>query len=301
MTIKINTILKIIIMMLIVVLLSFIGYTSVETPTLSEIKSLKINSYQSGAFKGDAEIGIENKNWYQITCKKLSFKLDYQGHTFAIGSLINPTVLEKKSVTNMQIEFSFYLDSLKDDLKEFLMQDSIKVTNTIDGKFSVLGISINETQEMWIKPNDIINQTLRTNFEKNETGVNDINIKAITPQKTTVEIKLNFPNEFPLDINLKKLNAGFYADKECKTKVGDWTNEESKLIPKDSVANIIGLVEFDNMQSGLTGIAKVLSGGLDYYFKGYTLIELDSREIMIPLFQHFLVNPLNRKVTILKD
>lgn len=301
MKIKINTILKIIIMTLIVVLLSFIGFSSLEKPTLSEIKSLKINSYQSGAFTGDAEIGIENKNWYQITCKKLSFKLNYQGHTFAIGSLINPTILKKKSVSIMPIEFTFYLDSLKGDLKEFLMQDSIKVTNKIDGKFSVLGISINETQEIWIKPNDIINQTLRTNFEKNETRKNDINIKAITPQKTTVEIKLNLPNEFPVDINLKKLTVGFYADKECKTKVADWTNEENKIIPKNSVANIIGLVEFDNMQSGLTGIAKVLSGELDYYFKGYTLIELDSREIMIPLFQHFLVNPLNRKVTILKD
>lgn len=301
MKIKINTILKIIIMTLIVVLLSFIGFSSLEKPTLSEIKSLKINSYQSGAFTGDAEIGIENKNWYQITCKKLSFKLNYQGHTFAIGSLINPTILKKKSVSIMPIEFTFYLDSLKGDLKEFLMQDSIKVTNKIDGKFSVLGISINETQEIWIKPNDIINQTLRTNFEKNEKRENDINIKAITPQKTTVEIKLNLPNEFPVDINLKKLTVGFYADKECKTKVADWTNEENKIIPKNSVANIIGLVEFDNMQSGLTGIAKVLSGELDYYFKGYTLIELDSREIMIPLFQHFLVNPFNRKVTILKD
>ena len=101
MKIKINTILKIIIMTLIVVLLSFIGFSSLEKPTLSEIKSLKINSYQSGAFTGDAEIGIENKNWYQITCKKLSFKLNYQGHTFALGSLINPTILKKKSVSIM--------------------------------------------------------------------------------------------------------------------------------------------------------------------------------------------------------
>jgi hypothetical protein len=76
---------------------------------------------------------------------------------------------------------------------------------------------------------------------------------------------------------------------------------QKKIIPKDSIANFNGLVEFDNLQSGLSGIAKILSGSLDYYFKGYTLIELDKREIMVPLFQHFLINPLNRKVTILKN
>lgn len=301
MKIKVNSILKTTIVMLSLILLSFIGFNTIETPTLSGIKALKINTYQSGVFGGDAEIEIENKNWFQITCKKISFQLDYKGHVFATGNLVNPVVLEKKSVSLMPIAFTFYLDSLNGDLKEFLMQDSIKVTNTINGKFSILSISINETQDIWIKPNDIINETLRSNFEKKETGINDINIKAITPQKTSVEIKLNFPNEFPVDINLNKLSAGFYSDKECKNKVGDWINDEKKIIPKDSIANFNGLVEFDNLQSGLSGIAKILSGSLDYYFKGYTLIELDKREIMVPLFQHFLINPLNRKVTILKN
>jgi hypothetical protein len=64
---------------------------------------------------------------------------------------------------------------------------------------------------------------------------------------------------------------------------------------------IEGEVLVDNLSSAISGFTKVLKGKLDYYLDGYALIALKGREVKIPIKQHFLVEPLTQKITIIKE
>ena len=91
-----------------------------------------------------------------------------------------------------------------------------------------------------------------------------------------------------------------YADQSNQNRVADWDFEINKEIASNAIEPIMGDVQVDNLTSALAGFTKVLKGKLDYYLNGYALIALKGREIKIPIKQHFLVDPLTQKITIIK-
>ncbi len=298
---KLNKILLIVIVMLAVILISFIGFHSADTPVLKDMKSYKITSYENGVFKGNANFLIENTNWYKIYCKKIDFQLVYNGHQFATGYLKESTTLPSRGEAILPIEFSFSIDSLKEDLSDLLMKDSIKITEIISGKFTKLNFSVDKSSDVWIKPNEILGTALENSGKKDAAKFKSINILKFTPAITTLSMNFEVANSFPVDIYLNKMDIAIFSDKNFSDKVATWVNNDKQLIAKDSSQTINAIADIDNFKTGLSGLSKMLSGSLDYYVKGYSIISIDKREIKIPITQHFLVNPLTREITILKN
>jgi len=126
-----------------------------------------------------------------------------------------------------------------------------------------------------------------------------LQLKEVGVEYSLFDVGFRFTNKLPFDLTLKEIRSSVFADASLNQKVADWIIKSGKDIKEGGSELIQGEARINNAKSAFTGLIKVMSGNLDYYLNGYALVEIDGREIRIPLRQHFKVKPLSKEVEII--
>lgn len=292
---------KIFIAFITVFCIGFIIAQTVSYPEFKKINSFEIHSFDNGVFKASVNVGIYNSNWFSINGREIEFKMFYKENLIAVGTSNESITFQRKALSGLPVEMDFYPDSMKNDLRDILLADSILINIDLTGKFTFLGIRSHKEISTWLKTDDLVNTLVAQSMKGEGLKMKSVNLVKAGIQKSTFNVAFDFKNTLSLTLELKTMHYVIYADNGKQNRVANWDFEINKEIAQNATEPIQGEVVIDNFSSALTGFTKVLKGKLDYYLDGYSLIALQGREIKIPIKQHFLVEPLTQKITILKD
>lgn len=292
---------KIFIVFITVFCVGLILAQTISYPEFKKINSFEIHSFDDGVFKASVNVGIYNSNWFSINGKEIEFKMFYKEQLIAVGTSSESVSFRRKSLSGLPVEMDFYPDSLKNDLRDILLEDSILINIDLTGKFTFLGLRSHKVIPTWLKTDDLVNTLVAQSMEGEGLKMKSVKLVNAGIQKSTFKVAFDFKNTLSLPLELKTMKYTIYADNAQKNSVADWSFEINKEIQSNESEPIEGNVEVDNLTSALSGFTKVLKGKLDYYLDGYALIALKGREIKIPIKQHFLVEPLTQKITIIKE
>ena len=281
--------------------IGFIIAQTVSYPEFKKINSFEIHSFDNGVFKASVNVGIYNSNWFSINGREIEFKMFYKENLIAVGTSNESITFQRKALSGLPVEMDFYPDSMKNDLRDILLADSILINIDLTGEFTFLGIRSHKEISTWLKTDDLVNTLVAQSMKGEGLKMKSVNLVKAGIQKSTFNVSFDFKNTLSLTLELKTMHYVIYADNGKQNRVANWDFEINKEIAQNTTEPIQGEVVIDNFSSALTGFTKVLKGKLDYYLDGYSLIALQGREIKIPIKQHFLVEPLTQEITILKD
>jgi LEA14-like dessication related protein len=292
---------KIFIVFITIFCVGFILAQTISYPEFKKINSFEIHSFDDGVFKASVNVGIYNSNWFSINGKEIEFKMLYKNRLIAVGSSNESITFQRKALSGLPVELNFYPDSMQNELKEILLVDSILIDIELTGKFTFLGIRTHKVLPTWLKTDDLVNSLVAQSMEGDGLKMKSVKLITAGIQKSTFKVAFDFKNTLSLPLELKTMQYTIYADKSQQNRVADWDFDINKEIASNTSETIQGDVDVDNLTSALSGFTKVLKGKLDYYLDGYALIALKGREIKIPIKQHFLLEPLTQKITIIKE
>jgi LEA14-like dessication related protein len=284
--------------------LTFVGLVIAQTisyPEFKNINSFEINSFENGVFKASLNAGIYNPNWFSISGKDIKFKMFYENHLIADGKSAESVRFQRKVVSDFPVELNFYPDSMKNDLRNILLVDSILIHIDLSGKFTLFGIRSNRVIDTWLKTDDLVNTLVVQSMDGEGLKMKSVKLINAGIKESIFNVAFDFKNTLNLPLELKNMHYVIYADAAKQSRVAEWDFDINKEIAYNETEPIQGEVVVDNLSSALTGFSKLLKGKLDYYLDGYALISLEGREIKIPIKQHFLLELLTQKITILKD
>ena len=282
-------------------IVGFLTSQTILKPKFSGISKFEIIDFSNGKLKANTSLKIQNDNWFSYSGKGIQFKMFYKDHLVSEGKNDETFRFEKKSESILEIQTDFYADSLFNDLKTILFSDSIQMKVVVSGKFSFLKIQTSRTLDVWINTKQMVDILMSNMLGDKGLKLDKINLEKITLANSLFNIGFKFQNNLPFDILLKEMKCDVYTDKSLKNKVSNSSFMVNKMIPKNTIEMIEGDLIVNNVTSFLSGISKVLKGSLDYFLNGYAVIEIDSREIKIPVTKSFKVNPLTQEVVIIND
>ncbi len=282
-------------------IVGFIMAQTISIPRFSGVSNFEIVDFSKGKMKSNIILKIQNENWFSLNGEHLQFKMYYKNHMIADGHGIESFRLEKKSESLIPVIADFYADSLLNDFKTILYQDSIKLNVEVQGDFSFFKINTSTKIETWLKTKDILDAIIKNSMGSDGLNVESIKLKEITLTTTFFDVSFNYKNNLPFDIILKEISGSIYGDKELKNRVSNWVFPAEKLLIYNQSTIIEGTADVNNLISALSGFSKVLSGSMDYFLNGDALVSIDGREIKIPLKQHFKVNLQTKEIEIISD
>ena len=282
-------------------IVGFLTSQTILKPKFSGISKFEIIDFSNGKLKANTSLKIQNDNWFSYSGKGIQFKMYYKDHLVSEGKNDETFRFEKKSESILEIQTDFYADSLFNDLKTILFSDSIQMKVVVSGKFSFLKIQTSRTLDVWINTKQMVDILMSNMLGDKGLKLDKINLEKITLANSLFNIGFKFQNNLPFDILLKEMKCDVYTDKSLKNKVSNSSFMVNKMMPKNTIEMIEGELIVNNVTSFLSGISKVLKGSLDYFLNGYAVIEIDSREIKIPVTKSFKVNPLTQEVVIIND
>jgi LEA14-like dessication related protein len=274
---------------------------TIRIPEFKQVNSFELQSFENDVIQASANIGIQNQNWFSINGKKIEFCMFYNERVIAKGTSFESVKFNRKSISNFPIELKFYPDSLKNELKEILYRDSIETKIILSGKFTFLGIHIQKELKIWLKTEELVNTLVVKSMEGEGLKLKSVQLNKLELKQSSFDISFDFKNTINIPLELKNMNYSVYAEKLKQINVAEWESKINRAIAPNQTESINGNVVINNISSALTGLTKVLKGKLDYYLDGYALIALKGREIKIPIKQHFLLEPLSQKITVIKD
>ena len=292
---------KLFIVFITVFCVGFIIAQTISYPEFKKINSFDINSFENGVFKASVNVGIYNSNWFSINGKEIEFKMVYKDHIIAVGTSNESVTFHRKSLSDFPVEMDFYPDSMKNDLRDILLSDSILINIDLLGKFTFFGIRSHTVIPTWLKTKEFVNTLVTQSMDEEGLKMNSVKLVKASLKETTFNVAFEFKNTLNLPLELKNMNYQIYDDVSKQKQVADWRFEINKEIAYNVSEPIQGEVVVDNVSSALIGFTKVLNGKLDYFLDGYALVAIKGREIKIPIKQKFRVEPFSRKITILKD
>jgi LEA14-like dessication related protein len=287
---------------LVLVTLSTVGFILAQTikyPEFQSIDQFQLLTVDNGICNAAVDFNVYNPNWFSFKGKDLHAEVFYKGSLVAIGSQDSDFNLPKKESSNISMNIDFFLDSLKDELRSFLMKDSIDFSVKISGKFTVFNISKEMELPLKLSSAEFVDKMITEMMSEDGVKTEVLKLKEIGVEYSLFDVGFRFSNKLPFDLKVKEVRSSVYADASLNQKVADWLIKSSLKIKEGETGLIEGEARINNAKSAFTGLIKVMSGNLDYYLNGYVLIEIDDREIQIPLRQHFKVKPLSKEVEII--
>jgi predicted metalloendopeptidase len=171
----------------------------------------------------------------------------------------------------------------------------------LTGAFTIFGINTSKTIDTWLKTDDLLNTLISQSMEGDGLKLNKVNFISADVQTSRFGIVFQITNTLSLPFELKNMQFDLFAEKEQKNKLAKWKFNINKVLEVNQKEEVTGEVDVNNLATALSGITKVLKGKFDYYLDGFAVIALKGHEIQVPIRQHLLVDPIARKVTIIRD
>lgn len=272
----------------------------ISKPKFRKIQAFKIEEITDGVLKANANLQVENSNWFSIRGKALTVDLAYKNHLFA-KAFSSKFQLKRKETSNLHLDFELYLDSLENNFKYILLKDSFEVVASLSSSVSFLNIPVSEKQTIWLKTQSILDPLVKSVMSKKGIHLKSIALKSLDLKQSVFDVEFSFENKFPIPIEIKYIECSVLPESEALLSVADARFILNQLIQPKQKANCKGVVEVNNFQSIFVGLKKMLSRKTDAYLIGKALIAMEGHEIYIPIEQHIQINLLTQQVTIVKD
>jgi LEA14-like dessication related protein len=289
-------------LLLILVSIGTVGFLLSQTISYPEFKGINkfsMNSIEDGVCSSDVSFNVYNENWFSLKGNEIHSEVYYKERLVAIGYSSESIKLPKKEMTIVSMKVDFFLDSLKEDLRELLMNDSIDFNVKVSGKFSLFNVKKEMLFPVSLASKEFVDNMISDLMSEEGIQTEVLRLKEVGIEYSLFEVGFRFSNKLPFDLTLKEIRTSVFADASLNQKVADWIIKSGIIIKESDSKLIQGEARINNVKSVFTGLIKVVSGNLDYYMNGYALIEIDDREIRIPLRQHFKVKPLSKEVEII--
>lgn len=269
-------------------------------PGFVKVSSFKILGLENNVLKANAILKVKNDNWFSVKGQTLKVRLLYKNRNIAqaFSSKFN---LKKRSTSNLNLNFDFYLDSIEPDMKYILLQDSFLVNTKMEGLFSFLKIKGVKEHQIWLRSEKIIDPLIKSAMSKKGAQLKSMKVKELGLDKSKFDIEIEFKNKLPIEFEIIKVVCFISPEKESLLDVANAKFFVNKKINPNQIEIIKGEVEVNNFQSFFVGIKKVFQRKTDAYLNGKIYIALSGHKFVIPIQQHFEVNLLTQEVIILND
>jgi len=285
--------------LLIIVVFGFLVAQTVSYPQYHRMLGFQLNDIKDGQIKGIADLEINNENWFSYSGRALTCEMFYKNRQIASGSNPNPFKIKRNSQSPIALNIVFYLDSLKDELKTFLLNDSIEFDVKVHGRFSFLRIPISKSLKTKISTREMVNNMISNMMGNGGLNLTKVQLKELTPSQSVFHIGFKFTNNTPIDMLLENIRFSVFDDKDENKRLADVQFDVNEKIPVGQEKEITGDAKLDNLKSVFSGVIKVITRELVYYISGSASIRLDNRQILVPIKQSFSVDPTTRKITII--
>ena len=186
----------------------------VKVPICEGIDTFKLDGFSEGKISGAGVVSIRNENWFSFTGDSLVMEIFYNRSMIGLGRGTREIEFAKKSSVQLPLNVEIYADSLKDELKTMLHRDSMDVQIVISGRFSRLGILQTAEVNTRIPIKPLINSMLSQSISNEAMNIGQMRILQTDFNTTTIGFNVEYSNQLPFDLNLKKLDFGFYSDRE---------------------------------------------------------------------------------------
>lgn len=276
----------------------------VKVPICEGIDTFKLDGFSEGKISGAGVVSIRNENWFSFTGDSLVMEIFYNRSMIGLGRGTREIEFAKKSSVQLPLNVEIYADSLKDELKTMLHRDSMDVQISISGQFSRLGIAKTAEVNARIPIKPLVNSLLAQSLSDEAMQIDQMRILQTDFNTTTIGFDVQYSNQMPFDMKLKKFDFGFYSDQKFTDEIGRWNKEINVAIQKADTTAIQGEVNLSNMKAARSGLLKVMTGGsswVDYYMKGVAHVEIDDYTIEVPVIIHFEMDIITRSTRILPE
>ena len=121
--------------LLVLLTLGTVGFILAQTiryPEFKGINQFTLNSVENGVCSADVDFNVYNDNWFSFKGKEIHSEIYYKEKLVAIGFNEDEFKLPKKEQSVISMNVDFFLDSLRDDLKEILMKDSLHLSDFLN-------------------------------------------------------------------------------------------------------------------------------------------------------------------------
>jgi len=274
----------------------------IKYPVCEGVDTFDIKGFQNGILVGNAVVRVRNDNWFSFEGDSLKMDVFYKKKRIALGVGKEMVEFTKKSSVKLPLSITMFADSLQQDLKEILHQDSIQVQVVVSGEFSRLGIAKTAEVDTWIQVAAMSNSMISQSVSEDDLVLKEMKILKTDLSNTHIGLSLNYTNRLPFNVEFRRMKFDIFSDKTFKDKVGYWDKQVGVEVLQGDTALIQGEIVLDNKRAASSGMIKIMTGGstaVDYYMKGDALIAIDKRELLVPVIVHFEVDIFNNKVKIL--
>lgn len=276
----------------------------VKVPVCEGIDTFSVDGFKGGVITGSGVVSIRNNNWYSFSGDSLVMKIFYNRTMIGLGNGTREVEFKHNSSSQLPLNVELYADSLKEELNTLLHRDSMDVQIVISGRFSRLGILQTAEVNTRIPIKPLINSMLSQSLSNEAMNIGQMRILQTDFNTTTIGFNVEYSNQLPFDLNLKKLDFGFYSDREFTDEIGRWNKEINAEILQADTTTISGEVNLSNMKAARSGLMKVMTGGstwVDYYMHGIAYVEIDTYSIEVPATVHFEMDIITRSIRILPE
>jgi len=273
--------------------------SSCQKPSVEKIEKIEILSIEEDGLKANLLLGIYNPRFYSVKGNDLSLRL-YYNNSFIASGYSKEMDLSAKEITNVPFDMTFNLKILDKYGDELLLKDSILLVGTLEGDYTFLDIHRVENLSYWIKTKDLTDKLSNDALGEDGVDVKSISIEDIGLSTSTVKVNLGINNSLNIPIKIDSMNIEVFSDVQMSSKVGDWRNNESKIINRKTEEIIIAKLIIQNASAVLTGATKILNG-FDYYAKGLVYLKINDKPLTLPIQKHLRIYPMSREVKIIND
>jgi LEA14-like dessication related protein len=277
----------------------FITSQTIKYPQFEKLNSFNLNSLENGSLKADVSILVRNDNWFSFNTKELKLQICYREKIIAVGTSLESQKFNKKSSFNLPVSLNFYLDSLGEDFRDILSKDSILLDVKVNGKFTFLNVNSSAGIQSWIKTNDIVDAIVQKTMGEEGISLESTKIIDLGINNTDIQLNTKIKNKFPFELKIVNLNYSVYADEAKTLKIAKSDVNINKIVLKNSEEIISTIVQINNLEASISGISKIFGRKVDYFINGYALVEIDNKELKIPVEQHIILNPFTKTITII--
>jgi len=267
---------------------------AVKTPEIKRIISNEMLKFENSTLYMRSTVEIYNPNFISLDFSKITLVFDGEKHKIADGQSQGHAALKSKHASEVVFEIRIHLDSMSNDyLNSLTEQDSINLNCKVTGTFGLFDIKISEKVNFQLSTKDLI-EPIKKDFVKNtKFDIKEIKLLKADISKINLKIPLTIENIFPFDIKIKGVEIQMYSDANFNSKVGDVKDSVEIVLNPGKKSTFEKEMILNTVESGLSGIFKVMQREFDYYIKGVIHLNFGKHSLSIPIKEKIIVDPIS--------
>lgn len=270
---------------------------AVKTPEIKNIVSNEIVKYENSILYIESKIEIYNPNLIPLNFEKISMSFNEKGKKYAEGQNLGEAFLPAKKSNEVSFEIKIHLDSMSSDfINDFISKDSIKLNCTVSGILGLFKIKISEKLVVNLDSKQLLDP-LKTEFINNTHFLlKEIKLLEVDLNRIKLQIPVSIKNPFPFELKVTAIDIKMYSNADFTTKVGEVMDKSEVLLQAEKELTVAKELSINTLQGGLTGLLKAVQREFDYYILGNITAIFGKYELVIPIKEKIVVDPVKGTV-----